>query len=95
MPAIKNSIIAKKKSSFNKVKTTGTVKIMTVGSFMGNGESDNHLLMPSKLSKINTALQIALVLFLVTTKLYPILSVVHCRKSAALQKMSFATGFVT
>jgi hypothetical protein len=23
------------------------------------------------------------------------LSVVHCRKSAALQKMSFATGFVT
>ncbi|CAC9640855.1 CDP-alcohol phosphatidyltransferase family protein [bacterium endosymbiont of Bathymodiolus sp. 5 South] len=46
----------------------------TVGSFMGNGESDNHLLMPSKLSKINTALQIALVLFLVTTKLYPILS---------------------
>lgn len=46
----------------------------TVGSFMGSGESDNDLLTPSKLSKINTTLQIALVLFLVTIKLYPILS---------------------
>ncbi len=46
----------------------------TVGSFMGGGESDYNLLAPSKLSKINTALQIALVLFLVTTKLYPTLS---------------------
>ncbi len=46
----------------------------TVGSFMGGSEFDNNLLMPSKLSKINTALQIALVLFLVATKLYLILS---------------------
>lgn len=46
----------------------------TMGNFMGSGESDNDLLTPSKLSKFNTALQIALVLFLVTTQLYSILS---------------------
>lgn len=44
-----------------------------MGNFMGSGESDNDLLIPSKLSKFNTALQIALVLFLVTMKLYPML----------------------
>lgn len=43
----------------------------TVGSFMGDGEPENVLLSPSKLSKINTVLQIALILFLVTTGLYP------------------------
>ncbi|CAB9539894.1 Cardiolipin synthase (CMP-forming), eukaryotic type Cls-II (EC 2.7.8.41) [uncultured Gammaproteobacteria bacterium] len=46
----------------------------TVGSFMGNGQSKSILLAPSKLSKINTALQIILVLFLVITQLYPALS---------------------
>ncbi len=46
----------------------------TVGRFMGEGKSDNDLLTPSKLSKINTALQISLVLFLVTTQLYPVLT---------------------
>ncbi|CAC9444730.1 Cardiolipin synthase (CMP-forming), eukaryotic type Cls-II (EC 2.7.8.41) [uncultured Gammaproteobacteria bacterium] len=46
----------------------------TVGSFMGNGHAKNILLTPSKLSKINTALQITLVLFLVTVQLYPALS---------------------
>jgi len=49
----------------------------TVGSFMGDGESKNDLLAPSKLSKINTALQIILVLFLVATGLYPSLSEWH------------------
>lgn len=48
-----------------------------VGSFMGDGEPENVLLSPSKLSKINTALQIALVLSLVTTGLYPALSEWH------------------
>lgn len=45
----------------------------TVGSCMGDGESGNVLLSPSKLSKFNTALQILLVLFLMATDLYPIL----------------------
>ncbi|RUA04160.1 MAG: CDP-alcohol phosphatidyltransferase family protein [Gammaproteobacteria bacterium] len=45
----------------------------TVGSFMGDRELENSLLSPSKLSKINTALQITLVLFLVATGLYPAL----------------------
>ncbi|KAA0448942.1 MAG: CDP-alcohol phosphatidyltransferase family protein [Candidatus Thioglobus sp.] len=47
----------------------------TIGSFMSSNEAENILLSPSKLSKINTAFQIALVLFLVTTGLYPNLSV--------------------
>ncbi|AYQ56139.1 CDP-diacylglycerol--glycerol-3-phosphate 3-phosphatidyltransferase [Bathymodiolus thermophilus thioautotrophic gill symbiont] len=46
----------------------------TVGSFMGSGQSKSLLLAPSKLSKINTALQITLVLFLVIMQLYPALS---------------------
>jgi cardiolipin synthase len=44
----------------------------TVGCFIGSGVSKNELLTPSKLSKINTALQIILVLFLVAIQLYPI-----------------------
>ena len=44
----------------------------TVGCFIGTGTSKNELLSPSKLSKINTALQIALVLFLVVVQLHPI-----------------------
>ena len=46
----------------------------TVGSFMGDGYSENILLAPSKLSKINTTLQIILVLLLLATGLYPVLS---------------------
>ena len=45
-----------------------------VDSFIDNGQSKNMLLTPSKLSKINTALQIILVLFLVIMQLYPALS---------------------
>ncbi|MDC9714682.1 MAG: CDP-alcohol phosphatidyltransferase family protein [Gammaproteobacteria bacterium] len=48
-----------------------------VGSFMGNGHAQNILLTPSRLSKINTTLQIALVLFLVIAQLYPALFVWH------------------
>jgi cardiolipin synthase len=44
----------------------------TVGCFIGTGVSKNELLTPSKLSKINTTLQIILVLFLVVIQLYPI-----------------------
>ena len=44
----------------------------TVGCFIGTGVSKDELLSPSKLSKINTALQIALVLFLVVIQLHPI-----------------------
>ncbi len=43
-----------------------------VGCFIGTGTSKDELLSPSKLSKINTALQIALVLFLVVIQLHPI-----------------------
>ncbi len=46
----------------------------TVGCFIGAGTPKNELLTPSKLSKINTALQIALVLFLVVMQLYPALT---------------------
>jgi len=46
----------------------------TVGSFIGAGTAKDELLTPSKLSKINTALQIALVLFLVVMQLYPALA---------------------
>ena len=45
----------------------------TVGCFIGSGVSKNDLLSPSKLSKINTVLQIALVLFLVMVQIYPVL----------------------
>ncbi|WP_428086045.1 CDP-alcohol phosphatidyltransferase family protein [Candidatus Thioglobus sp.] len=44
----------------------------TVGHFIGTGAPKSELLSPSKLSKINTALQIILVLFLVVIQLYPI-----------------------
>ncbi len=44
----------------------------TVGCFIGSGESKDTLLSPSKLSKINTALQIMLVLFLVVVQIYPV-----------------------
>ena len=44
----------------------------TVGCFIGSGTSKDELLSPSKLSKINTALQITLALFLVIVQLYPI-----------------------
>ncbi|MCH9645814.1 MAG: CDP-alcohol phosphatidyltransferase family protein [Proteobacteria bacterium] len=44
----------------------------TVGCFIGAGTPKDELLSPSKLSKINTALQIALVLFLVIVQIYPI-----------------------
>ncbi len=44
----------------------------TVGCFIGTGTSNDELLHPSKLSKINTGLQISLVLFLVAIQLYPI-----------------------
>jgi len=43
----------------------------TVGCFLGS-ESKNELLAPSKLSKLNTALQIILVLFLVAVQIYPV-----------------------
>ncbi|SMM98856.1 CDP-diacylglycerol--glycerol-3-phosphate 3-phosphatidyltransferase [uncultured Candidatus Thioglobus sp.] len=46
----------------------------TVGSFMGSEDSKNDLLTPSKLSKINTALQIMLVLFLVAAQLSSVLA---------------------
>lgn len=46
----------------------------TVGSFIGTGIPKDELLTPSKLSKINTALQIALVLFLVIVQIYPVFS---------------------
>ena len=46
----------------------------TVGSFIGASTPKDELLTPSKLSKINTALQIALVLFLVVMQLYPALT---------------------
>jgi cardiolipin synthase len=46
----------------------------TVGCFIGAGNAKDELLTPSKLSKINTALQIALVLFLVVMQLYPLLA---------------------
>ena len=45
----------------------------TVGCFIGSDVSKNDLLSPSKLSKINTVLQIALVLFLVMVQIYPVL----------------------
>lgn len=44
----------------------------TVGCFIGAGTPKDELLSPSKLSKINTALQIALVLFLVIVQIHPI-----------------------
>ncbi|SMN17085.1 CDP-diacylglycerol--glycerol-3-phosphate 3-phosphatidyltransferase [uncultured Candidatus Thioglobus sp.] len=44
----------------------------TVGCFIGTGAAKYELLSPSKLSKINTALQIVLVLFLVVVQLHPI-----------------------
>ncbi|CAC9543330.1 Cardiolipin synthase (CMP-forming), eukaryotic type Cls-II (EC 2.7.8.41) [uncultured Gammaproteobacteria bacterium] len=43
-----------------------------VGCFIGTEMSKDELLSPSKLSKINTVLQIALVLFLVVVQLHPI-----------------------
>ncbi|SMN10794.1 CDP-diacylglycerol--glycerol-3-phosphate 3-phosphatidyltransferase [uncultured Candidatus Thioglobus sp.] len=46
----------------------------TVGSFMSSEDSKNDLLTPSKLSKINTMLQITLVLFLVVSQLSSALS---------------------
>ena len=46
----------------------------TVGCFIGAGTPKDELLTPSKLSKINTAFQIALVLFLVVMQLYPALT---------------------
>jgi cardiolipin synthase len=45
-----------------------------IGRFIGAGVSEKELLAPSKLSKINTALQILLVLFLVLTQIYPVLT---------------------
>jgi len=44
----------------------------TVGYFLGTDASQDTLLTPSNLSKFNTALQIALVLFLVITQIYPV-----------------------
>ena len=44
----------------------------TAGCFIGTSSPKDELLSPSKLSKFNTALQIALVLFLVIVQLYPI-----------------------
>ena len=44
----------------------------TVGYFLGSEQSKNDLLTPSNLSKFNTVLQIALVLFLVLTQIYPV-----------------------
>jgi cardiolipin synthase len=44
----------------------------TVGYFLGTDASQDDLLTPSNLSKFNTALQIALVLFLVITQIYPV-----------------------
>lgn len=45
----------------------------TVGYFLGTDDSQDELLSPSNLSKFNTALQIALVLFLVITQIYPVI----------------------
>ena len=42
----------------------------TVGYFLGTDASQDSLLTPSNLSKFNTALQIALVLFLVSSQVY-------------------------
>jgi Phosphatidylglycerophosphate synthase len=44
----------------------------TVGYFLGLDASRDDLLTPSNLSKFNTALQIALVLFLVIVQIYPV-----------------------
>lgn len=44
----------------------------TVGYFLGSDTSEDELLTPSNLSKFNTVLQIALVLFLVIVQIYPI-----------------------
>lgn len=45
----------------------------TVGYFLGaENNTKNNLLTPSKLSKLNTVLQILLVLFLVLIQLYPV-----------------------
>ena len=44
----------------------------TVGYFLGTDASQDELLSPSNLSKFNTVLQIALVLFLVITQIYPV-----------------------
>ncbi len=44
----------------------------TVGYFLGTDASKDELLTPSNLSKFNTAFQIALVLFLVITQMYPV-----------------------
>lgn len=45
----------------------------TVGYFFGSQHSSkNELLTPSKLSKLNTVLQICLVLFLVLVQIYPV-----------------------
>jgi cardiolipin synthase len=43
----------------------------TVGYFLGSDNSEDELLTPSNLSKINTGLQIALVLYLVASQIYP------------------------
>ncbi len=45
----------------------------TVGYFLGSDASQDVLLTPSNLSKFNTALQIALVLFLVIMQIYPVM----------------------
>ncbi len=45
----------------------------TVGYFLGGNALKDDLLTPSNLSKINTALQIILVLFLMLEQLYPVL----------------------
>jgi|TARA_B100001105_G_C22239332_1_gene377552 cardiolipin synthase len=42
----------------------------TVGYFLGSDNSEDVLLTPSNLSKINTGLQIALVLYLVASQIY-------------------------
>ena len=44
----------------------------TVGYFLGTNAAKDELLSPSNLSKFNTVLQIALVLFLVATQIYPV-----------------------
>jgi cardiolipin synthase len=43
----------------------------TVGYFLGSNASEDDLLAPTNLSKINTGLQIALVLYLVASQIYP------------------------
>ncbi len=45
----------------------------TVGYFLGTDASQDELLTPSNLSKFNTVLQIALVLFLVVAQIYPVM----------------------